>query len=543
MTHVFEFIKNSHVPLLSYVGIQILYSSIVFAIIWILTRMLRKKSSYWHLGLWSLVLIRLVLPPDLNTPFSGRYILGKMSFVQNLFGTDGNNTVLYGMEEQASTDNELISLNNQNYVSDNNNVWTLAVFTIWGAGIILFFGVYLSRFLKFRKLIRNARVISNQNILKIIERWRSRFHIRRQVRIVCSNNNVIPFTIGTLRPVIYIPSHILKEKDDNTLESIIAHEIAHIKRYDDVFIRIQSLIQIVYFFHPVVWMTMSRINLARECTCDSLVLSKHIINAKTYSHCILDVLKSVSMKYSIMNPLPAFGDKQTKLKDRFENIKGEHNMNKLHFVYVFCILFLIGFTILPMAKVTEQESVASASITPDESIIQVQTAAYLVALALVQNALDADTDNQLQSDQISSTNEKSETISFIKPIHSDKITARFGKMKHPFKKTEVFHRGIDIRANKGTDVYACADGVVVKTQLDYTPNKGTGIYVTVQHANEFSSRYTHLSEITVSEGQEVKAGDVIAKVGSTGLSTGPHLHFELMKKNEPVDPATFIDFE
>jgi murein DD-endopeptidase MepM/ murein hydrolase activator NlpD len=75
---------------------------------------------------------------------------------------------------------------------------------------------------------------------------------------------------------------------------------------------------------------------------------------------------------------------------------------------------------------------------------------------------------------------------------------------------------------------------------EYTINKGAGRYVTLQHENGYASRYTHLHSIAVKQGDIVKAGEVIAKVGTTGLSTGPHLHFEWWQNGKPIDPAPYL---
>ena len=122
------------------------------------------------------------------------------------------------------------------------------------------------------------------------------------------------------------------------------------------------------------------------------------------------------------------------------------------------------------------------------------------------------------------------------------MTAPFGKMLDPFTKEERMHRGIDLKAKLGTDVYSAAEGTVTHVNLDVEKGEGSGIYLEIQHADGFATRYTHLSEILVTEGQRIQQGQVIAKVGSSGRSTGPHLHFELWQDGVPVNPAGFLTF-
>ncbi len=133
--------------------------------------------------------------------------------------------------------------------------------------------------------------------------------------------------------------------------------------------------------------------------------------------------------------------------------------------------------------------------------------------------------------------------SFIKPINKNEkyeISSGYGMRMHPIKKEKMMHRGIDYKAELNTKVVAIADGTVRKIQLDHKPGKGYGKYIIIDHENGFSSLYAQLNAYNVKEGQKVKQGDHVAFVGSTGQSTGPHLHFELKKDGEYVDPDKYI---
>ena len=104
------------------------------------------------------------------------------------------------------------------------------------------------------------------------------------------------------------------------------------------------------------------------------------------------------------------------------------------------------------------------------------------------------------------------------------ITSGFGERIHPIYKTEGFHKGIDIAAEQGTAIRAMCSGTVTAVQRDY----GNGKYLIIDHGSGISTKYCHCSKISVKEGQQIKAGQEVARVGSTGLSTGPHLHFEFI---------------
>jgi murein DD-endopeptidase MepM/ murein hydrolase activator NlpD len=147
--------------------------------------------------------------------------------------------------------------------------------------------------------------------------------------------------------------------------------------------------------------------------------------------------------------------------------------------------------------------------------------------------------NRTQASDDNTSLEVEQTIEFLRPLREGWVTAPFGPMIHPFTKKEAFHRGIDIAVRIGTDVYAVADGIVLAVPEE---SDGYGKNLIIQHADEFSSRYAKLSDILVTEGQAVKAGERIALSGNTGISTGPHLHFELLLHNKHEDPADWIEF-
>lgn len=117
------------------------------------------------------------------------------------------------------------------------------------------------------------------------------------------------------------------------------------------------------------------------------------------------------------------------------------------------------------------------------------------------------------------------------------FTSNFGYRTDPFTRGLAMHTGVDFRAAPGSPILATAPGKVVAAEY----NGGYGNMVEVEHANGLSTRYAHMSAISVSVGQMVKAGTVVGKVGTTGRSTGPHLHYETRINEEPVDPTRFLN--
>jgi murein DD-endopeptidase MepM/ murein hydrolase activator NlpD len=124
-----------------------------------------------------------------------------------------------------------------------------------------------------------------------------------------------------------------------------------------------------------------------------------------------------------------------------------------------------------------------------------------------------------------------------KPILGEiDLSSGFGVRIDPFLRAPAMHTGLDFRSNPGDAVHATANGTVASAGW----NGGYGKMVEIDHGNGFSTRYGHLSEIEVKAGQSVKIGQIIGRVGSTGRSTGPHLHYETRIDGEAVDPQKFL---
>ena len=120
-----------------------------------------------------------------------------------------------------------------------------------------------------------------------------------------------------------------------------------------------------------------------------------------------------------------------------------------------------------------------------------------------------------------------------------KINSSFGYRKDPFKKRAGFHSGIDIDANYGQKIVATADGKVTKASW----HSSYGKTVIIEHENGYETLFGHLSSITVKEGDQVKVGNAIGKAGSTGRSTGTHLHYEVIKDGKRVNPKKFLSLK
>ena len=117
------------------------------------------------------------------------------------------------------------------------------------------------------------------------------------------------------------------------------------------------------------------------------------------------------------------------------------------------------------------------------------------------------------------------------------MTSCFGWREHPISRQADFHKGVDIAAAQGTPVRAALPGVVESVGF----NESYGNYLVIRHSEQLRTTNNHCSEILAEEGEQLSRGDRIALVGSTGVSTGPHLHFEIEVQGKKADPLLSLE--
>lgn len=132
------------------------------------------------------------------------------------------------------------------------------------------------------------------------------------------------------------------------------------------------------------------------------------------------------------------------------------------------------------------------------------------------------------------------SIPAIQPVANEKlkrVASGFNYRIHPIYKVRHFHTGIDFTAPRGTEIYATGDGKVADVIMK---KRGYGYHIIIDHGYGYKTLYAHMSKFNVKRGQAVKRGDVIGYVGSTGTSTAPHLHYEVIKNGEKINPMNFF---
>ena len=470
--------------LLGFATLEILYSTLLCGVVFVLASCLKGRLPMLQYCLWALVLLRLVLPTGLASPWSLRSLLA---------GTEV--TVI---ERTLPVWEANHPTHEPPFLSDRYPTisWRTVVLASWLAGVLLFASAIAKRLFSYRKLIRTARSVRDPGVLSRLHWWRASFKIRRPVRLFTSETSLLPFTLGTLRPVIYLPQAILREAQPSVADSVIAHEMAHIKRWDDLWLRFQNVIQVLYFFHPVVWIAVRRMNDERERVCDEMVLSRNALSPRTYGRSLLTVL-GLDLRGRQSVAVAAFAnDRKRRLSMRIRYILNDKSSRGPRPVLSVTLALALALLLLPMAVVGARET-------------RVESA-------------------RLQSPRMTH------------PLPEGRLTSGFGARKDPFNGQAIDHPGIDIAARRGVDVLAPADGTVEIAEAKYSGGAHFGTVIIIDHGRGLKTFYAHLGSVTVEPGQNVRGQEPIAKVGSTGESTGPHLHFEIWESGNPVDPLRFV---
>lgn len=176
---------------------------------------------------------------------------------------------------------------------------------------------------------------------------------------------------------------------------------------------------------------------------------------------------------------------------------------------------------------------------PEEGELELEVARPSFLADLDQLAADIDArEQQLEVLESLLANRKlQQEVSIAgRPVNWGWLSSRYGRRTDPFTGRPAWHAGVDFAGKEGSEIVSVGSGVVTWAGERY----GYGLMVEVNHGAGITTRYGHAKEILVSVGDIVKQGEALAKMGSTGRSTGPHVHFEVRKNDKPVDPARYV---
>jgi bla regulator protein blaR1 len=311
----------------------------------------------------------------------------------------------------------------------------------------------------------------------------------RNRKLVLMNNNSSPFSFY---------NYIFISKDDyGSIGSneLLLHEFTHAKQMHSIDVILLELILVLQWFNPFIYRYRLAFKEVHEYLADrGVLMAKN--NKIAYQKLILD---QIEKSFSV-------------------NLASQFNYS------------------LTKNRIKMMTRIKSGKLSKFKTLLVLP----LIAILLMAFSINTSKEINIKTNQTKSQSNSTPSIFPVKKFEGVIISSSFGMRIHPISKKEMMHNAVDIKAPEGTPVYATADGLVRKVQKNFKQGKGHGKYIIIDHEGGFSTMYTQLFAYNVKEGQKVKKGDEIGNVGSTGISTGPHLHYEVKKDGENVDPEKYF---
>lgn len=460
-------------------------------------------------------------------------------------------------------------------------IWT----AVWLAGMALLAAWFIVSYVRSQRKFRASLPVEGG----FAAAW-AQAHRRIAVRV--SDQVGAPLTYGFLRPVILLPKRMDWE-DDVAMAHILTHEYVHIRRLDGVTKLVLAAVLCVHWFNPAVWLLYVLANRDIELACDEAVV-RLLGQPGAYARTLLHMEETRSG----CRPLCSHFS-QNAIEER---IKAIMKLKKTSALALVCALLLVAGVTTAFATSAQQEPSPQPETTPlerlEESIaymdgklsftipeddvswsiwiggrvetegggmsvhyLEAESAAgswesgktYQFALA------DATYDSLTMTAAVDGAEEDIDLTVYLPERDGEAIPAEesgwllwplqdgdsytlsqeFGGRWQPGGQSQVFHNGIDIPAERGAVILAAADGTVSETGY----NASEGNFLRIDHGNGLETFYAHCRDFTVQTGDAVAAGEMVGAVGSTGMSTGPHLHFEVRQDGEAQDPLGYFSEE
>lgn len=485
---------------LAWLGWQALWSSLVALPVALADRALGRRLPGLRWSLWNLVLLRLVVPVDLSAPWGPGRVMAR------LLAELGDRPLPAPAEAAAS----LALLPGGLSAADaappvtGPGGWILAAGLAWALGAGLSAAAWLRGRRRHRALASSAEPAREAWLDGCATAWRERLGVGRAVAVAVSDEAAQPFTLGILRPVICLPRSLLL-RSRREVSAVLGHEMAHVRRLDDLALRLEAVLGALFWFHPVVWWARRRLEAIRESLCDEAALSAGELSRAGYARTLLALAAAAPgspgrRSFGGLGVISGWAAPRGR-RSLAERVRGvlEARPGGARRRWV-ALGAVAGLVLLPLAPA------AGGGATAERPAAAVEHA----------------------------------SAAWIHPAPGSRITSPFGPRQDPFTGAASHHDGVDLAGSRGTPVHAVAAGVVRTATRHYQPAPHHGTVVVLDHPGGEVSFYSHLDALAVAEGERVAAGQLLGGMGTTGEVTGPHLHFELWRSGDPVDPLAAL---
>lgn len=467
--------------------------------------------------LWCASAVRLLLPIAISTPLSVWNLLhtpvaaqanGVISDALTPFPTLATNSAVKPAADIAGISPQLL---------------------VWLVCAILLAAYFVIGYTCMVRQFRGTRLAPQPSIDALLDRFR----FLRAPRICVSSSRRAPLTFGVFRPTVLLPEDL--PVGDAQFQLILAHELAHIRRKDCLRKLLLTVCLCLYWWNPLVWLMVWLANRDMELACDEAVLRALGPDCrKAYALTLLDMAQR--------NPKSAPLCSGFAKSSAEERIRAILSFKRIPAWVGICVAILFVLT----ASVFTTQAVSPSAIPEMEPAVQEEVPEENAAVSVpVSESLPTTPpimpEQEAESEIESETQTRSEVRAYIFPLEdtSVEVTNPYGWQEHPVTKQKSLHSGVDLAADYGTNVLAVADGTV----LDCSYDAAFGYILTLEHENGVQTQYAHLSEFLVKAGDAVRQGQIIAKTGGSGWSTGSHLHLGVLIDGEAVDPLEALKSE
>jgi beta-lactamase regulating signal transducer with metallopeptidase domain len=345
-------------------------ASVLIVLLLIFDFMLRKQvRAVFRYCLWMLLFVKLVLPASFTLPtgigyWLGDYFPSEVSIAKWLPQIEEDVPMVIDTSQgyillEAPTMNEAMTTG----VELESIGWEGLAFSGWLVGMLVLLALVVRRICFIRRLIAQSRP-ANERSLEMLDECRCQIGIRQSVELRLSSNTLSPAVCGLFKPIILMPSTLLKKLSREKLKAILIHELAHIKRADGWVNLLQIMLQIVYFYNPFVWIANVMVRRVREQAVDEMVLVTLRPETKSYSNMLIDIAEMAFWKPNFSLHVIGVVESKKALERRIKHMLSRPvpKSSKLGCLGLIAIV-IVGAILLPMGR----NSMAEAANTQENS--------------------------------------------------------------------------------------------------------------------------------------------------------------------------------
>ncbi len=344
--------------------------SVLIVLLLIIDFLLRKRvRAVFRYCLWMLVLVKLVLPASFTLPTGIGYWLGDYfpsevsiaNFVPQI--KEVVPVAINIPQEYIFLETPIMNETEATGVELEAICWQGLVFSGWLVGMLVLLALLVRRICFVRGLIAQSRP-ANERLLEMLDECRCRIGIRQYIELRLSGNKLSPAVCGLFKPIILMPATLPKKLSREKLKAVLIHELAHIKRGDGWVNLLQTMLQIVYFYNPLVWIANAMVRRVREQAVDEMVLVTLRPETKSYSNMLIDIAEMAFWRPNFSLRIIGVVESKKALERRIKHMLSRPvpKSSKLGCLGLIAIV-VIGAILLPMGS----NSMAEAANTLENS--------------------------------------------------------------------------------------------------------------------------------------------------------------------------------